>query len=583
MWRSIRFKLVAVYLLLILFALQLIGAYFVRALTASLIHNATDAAVNQAQLIATIAAPQMVLLKANPGLTFSPILSSFPQLMNGAVYVLNSEGVVEDTSAGTALVGQKRIDSVVTQALVGHKRITAIRLDPVSQSRLLAVAVPMMSGGNFFGVVEDVVPIDQVYQTVTQVTTIFYTSSLIVLALTAFLGIILSRALTQPVLDVIRQARTMASGDFSHRVAVTSQDEFGDLGDAINDLTARLQGAISANLHERERLKAVITYMGDGVIAFDPQLKPILHNAIAERLVSAEGPRAFQHAARTLGLSRKELETEPLERTFVKQLGDTLVSVNVTAIRKDDALEGYVAVLRDVTEQEKLNRARRDFVANVSHELRTPLTSIKSYLEVLQEGTDEATQSRFLHVIEQETDRMVRLTRDLLQLSGLDNRSTIRLDGAIDVSSWLGHTVERFRLQAERQGVEIQLDCDSKAAIHGNRDMLDRVLDNVMSNALRHTQSGGTVKIHANASLETVHIQFKDTGSGIPAEDLPHVFERFYRVDKARSRRLGGTGLGLALAREITEQHGGRIAIDSEVNRGTTVTLLLPRLKEVSP
>jgi len=580
MWRSIRLKLVAVYLLLILFALQLIGAYFVRALTASLIRNDTQTVQSQAKLLATIAAPEVATNTNQGAQSFTSILSSFPQF-NGTVYLLNTSGVVEDSSAGPALVGQKRTDSVATQALVSHSQALAIRFDPLSSQHLLVVAVPMFYEHKFLGVVEYVVPIQNTYATVRQVTTIFYTSSAVVLLFTAALGIVLSRTITKPVLDVTRQARTMAAGDFSQRVAVRSDDEFGDLGNAVNDLTDKLEGAIAANLRERERLRAIITYMGEGVVVFDASFQATFSNDAALRLL--RGQKRQADFATLLGLRPKKNAVPQTERAFVKQVEDALVHVHVTAIMDDETLEGYVAIIRDVTEQEKLNQSRRDFVANVSHELRTPLTSIKSYIEALQDeaGDDADTRSRFLTVIAQETDRMVRLSQDLLQLTGLETKQEVYSESVVEVGPWIQASLQRFDLQAKAQRVSLELSASDAAHIKGNRDLLDRLLDNLFSNALKYTTDGGRVTISTRVVSDELRIEVADTGIGIPQEDLPHVFERFYRVDKARSRRRGGTGLGLALAREITERHGGQITIASKVDFGTTVTVILPLLEEV--
>jgi two-component system sensor histidine kinase VicK len=574
-WRSIRSKLVIIYLLLILFATQLIGAYFVRALTASLIRGDTEAAKNQAQLIATIAAPEMRGDGKPPGERTSAI-RSYSQLVTGVVYILNKDGVVIDTNAGTALIGQKRIDSVATQALVAREQSVAIRYDSATEQHLLAIAVPIVNQREFLGVVECVVPIQNTYATVRQVTTIFYTGSALVLALTALLGIVLSRTITRPVLDVIQQARKMAAGDFSQRVDVHSDDEFGDLSRAINHLADKLEEALAANTRERERLQAIIKHMGDGVIALDANFQVVFLNDAAQRFLTQIGP----NAAEVLGLERA-LQGGVSDKAFLRTLGKTVLHVHCTAIRKHGEIEGYVAVLRDVTEQEKLQNARRDFVANVSHELRTPLTSIKSYIEALQDhGDDPELREKFLGVIAQETDRMVRLTEDLLQLSGLEMGKATFTESLLDLRQWLEESVQRFSLQAQSRNIDLSLDCPETVQLKGDRDWLDRLLDNLLSNALKFTPAHGHVKVSANLEAEDVHLIVKDDGIGIPAEDLPHVFERFYRVDKARSRRMGGTGLGLALAREIAERHGGTIWLISEIDKGTEVHVRLPKHEE---
>lgn len=585
MGRSIRVKLVVVYLLLMLLSMQLMGAYFVRTLSHSLIGGETTSVQSQAQLLATIAAPSMAKAARSAGTSpsdISPILSSLPEFLNGAVYLLSPTGVVIDTSTGSALIGQKRVDSVATQSLVTHARVAAIRTDPVTQTHLLAVTIPMFDQHQFVGIVEYVVPIENLYLTVRQVTTIFYSGSVAVLALTAILAIIVSRIITRPVFDVTRQARIMAGGDFSQRVAVRSDDEFGELASAVNDLTDKLEDALAANLREQERLQAVIKYMGDGVVAFDKSLKPIFTNVAALRLLPG-GETGLDGLADVLDVPRVRGAAAPGDQAFIKDLGDALVNVHLTAILEHGEVGGYVAVLRDVTEQEQLNQARRDFVANVSHELRTPLTSIRSYIEALQGDVGEEPETRraFLLVIEREADRMARLTQDLLQLSGLEMGNDRYRESAVDVTRWLVDGVQRFRLQADAHDVQLSLQPPVSVILKGDPDLLDRLLDNLLSNALKYTAAGGSVTVSTTVRKQFLELRIQDTGVGIPEGDVPHVFERFYRVDKARSRRKGGSGLGLALVREITERHGGRIHIESVVDHGTTVIVSLPLDEEV--
>ncbi|WDL99173.1 ATP-binding protein [Alicyclobacillus sp. ALC3] len=576
MWRSIRVKLVAVYLLLILFSLQVIGAYFVRSLNTSLMRNETQTVKAQAQLIASMAAPEITKAAKDPQ-GFSSVLASMPQLINGSAYILNPQGVVLDTSVGRALIGQKRVDSVVTETTVSKQPATAIRVDPITNQYLLEVAVPITDQGRFQGVVEYDVPVQGIYTTIHQVTTIFYTASLVALLLTAALSVILAQTIARPVVEVTRQARHMAAGDFTRRVAVNSNDEFGELSTAINDLAEKLAEALAENARERDRLQAVITYMGEGVVVLDANRETVFVNDAAHRLLTNPEDQA-QTVADLLGV-RNHAGSDSTEGTFVRAIGDNLMHVHLTPMRQHGQVDGYVALIRDVTEQEKLNQARRDFVSNVSHELRTPLTSIKSYLEVLldNQDADAKTQREFLGVIERETDRMVRLTQDLLHLSGLDSRQTPIRWSDIGVSDWLTSAVDRFQLQAASLGVKLEVQGKTDAVIRGDRDMLDRVLDNLLGNALKYTASGGRITLSAIPHSTVVKVVVADTGMGIPAEDLPHVFERFFRVDKARSRRRGGSGLGLALVREITELHSGRVRISSDLNVGTTVTVELPR------
>lgn len=585
-WGSLRLKLVLVYTLLILFAIELMGAYFVRALTTSMIHNQSISAKNQAQLMATLVAPQLRSGAKHTNSSITTVLQSVPQFLSGTVYLLNADGEVTYTSGGGALVGQKRTDSVATQALLRRSDTVAIRYDPLTRQHLLAIAIPVKVDQKFYGILEYVLPIQGTYNTIRQVTTIFYTGSGVVLILTLFLGIILSRALTRPVLDVTRQARVMAAGDFSVRVTANSNDEFGDLVQAINHLASELDDALARNRLEQERLRAVITSMGDGVIVLDSECHVLFFNDAAHRMM--KGSDTETSFVEQLGLESliEEAALAPDgDMTLLVDYGDSTFDMSLTKIQRREETDGFVAVIRDVTEQEQLNESRRDFVSNVSHELRTPLTSIKSYIEAIRDldEDEEDTRELFLDVINQETDRMVRLTRDLLQLSGLDRSGVHQLLQAISVSELLGQIEKRFAFQAESQELAFHVEHIGKvdACILGNRDMVGRIMDNLLSNAIKYTPEGGHIHVYANIFEVTVQFVVVDDGIGIPPEDLEHVFDRFYRVDKGRSRRLGGTGLGLALAREMTLQLGGSIDIESELDVGTKVYVDFLRDTEV--
>jgi len=247
--------------------------------------------------------------------------------------------------------------------------------------------------------------------------------------------------------------------------------------------------------------------------------------------------------------------------------------------RREIGITGTIAVLQDVTEQEEMEASRREFVANVSHELRTPLTTIKSYAEALDDGamTEPQLGERFIGVIRNETERMIRLVTDLLHLSRLDsNEAPLRMQ-TVDVVEMLEDVADRFSFQMQQKHIEYQVQVeDGITQVVVDRDQMDQVLDNLVSNALKYTPEGGSIRMEGVKRDGLLSISVQDTGMGIPKKDLDRIFERFYRVDKARSRNMGGTGLGLSIAREIVKAHGGDIHLESEVDQGTRATFTLP-------
>jgi two-component system sensor histidine kinase VicK len=243
-------------------------------------------------------------------------------------------------------------------------------------------------------------------------------------------------------------------------------------------------------------------------------------------------------------------------------------------------IEGVIVVLQDITEQKKLDDMRKEFVANVSHELRTPLTTVKSYTETLMDGAmdDKEIAMEFLGIIDSEADRMALLVRDLLQLSRFDNKQ-VHLDiSDIEMNDFLALTVKQYQIHAEAKRQELTFEPYEKPVfIHADRDRLGQVVNNIVTNAMKYSLEQASIKIYITEDDTYYKISVKDTGMGIAREDLPRIFERFYRVDKARSRAMGGTGLGLAIAKEIMEGHGGRLSAESEYGKGTTMTMWFPK------
>jgi two-component system sensor histidine kinase VicK len=240
---------------------------------------------------------------------------------------------------------------------------------------------------------------------------------------------------------------------------------------------------------------------------------------------------------------------------------------------------GTVVVMQDITEQTKLDMARREFVANVSHELRTPITTIKSYAETILDMAQEDTpETNFIRVIEQEADRMTRIVTDLLTLSKLDNSAKTAMDKKVfNLSELVGSVVEKLKINANNLGLTLSYKQEGDtSAFFGDKDRMEQVITNIVSNAVKYTPSGGNVEVVCSAKYTEAVVCVSDNGIGIPEKDLPRIFERFYRVDKARSRESGGTGLGLAIAKELVEMHGGRINIKSREGKGTSVIISLP-------
>ncbi|RJE83275.1 cell wall metabolism sensor histidine kinase WalK [Paenibacillus sp. 1011MAR3C5] len=602
-FRTIQVKLVIIYLLLILVAMQLIGVYFISTVKNSLITSFTNNLKEQADILSKFAAPSLLPNMESEGDStdnttedLNLVVRNLFSISGAEVQVLDANGKVVATSLQVhqSYIGQKNKSLAVSRALQNIPDNEEEIIDE-DNTRKKMIALPVTYNDKVVGAVYVVASMTELYETVNRVNQIFFSGTLIALGLTGVLGILLAHTITNPIQGLTRQAEAVADGRFDLKAPVLGDDEIGRLSMAFNDMTIRLKEALSANEEENEKLVSVLSNMSDGVVAADERGRIIVWNRRALELLDVETFQGVE-LADLLGLSPEKLaelqsgrgRTLLINRDHAETEGhdDSLLKLTVTPIhRRDKGITGTIAVLQDVTEQEKLEQSRRQFVANVSHELRTPLTTIKSYAEALGDGALEERElsERFVGVISNETERMIRLVTDLLHLSRLDSNQAPLRRRQTNIHEMLDEVADRFSFQLLQKSITANVYVErglKKAWL--DRDQIDQVLDNLISNAIKYTLDGGSIQIAARKVEDTglLEISVKDTGIGIPKKDLTRIFDRFYRVDKARSRNMGGTGLGLSIAREIVKAHGGTILLASELNEGTTVSFTLPLLQE---
>lgn len=593
-FRTIQAKVIIIYVLLILIAMQLIGVYFVSAMKNSLISNFTTDLQERAELMSVLAAKTLAGTDPDedPVENLQVMVNNLFNLDGAEIQVLDATGKVLTTSVSSHAdyVNTKNTQTVVSRALQGISDNEEDIID-ADGIRKKVVAKPVIHNGKNVGAIYIAASMSELYETMQWTNNIFISGILIALGLTAVLGVILSHTITHPIKELTRHARAVAEGRFTEKTPVFGSDEIGQLSQTFNYMTSRLREALAQNEEEKEKLASILTNMSDGVIATDEAGCVILMNRRAGQMLGVEGEEL---AGRDIGslLGLEDPEAEWLARGGVSDFKlleikpreggqPFMMRVTFTPIhRREIGITGTIAVLQDVTEQEKLEASRREFVANVSHELRTPLTTIKSYTEALEDGAldDKQMAPRFVSVIQNETGRMIRLVTDLLHLSRLDSKEAALRLQQVDIVEMLEDVEDRFSFQMQQKGVRTVIDIKpgvSTAML--DRDGIDQVLDNLISNALKYTPDGGTITMEAAITDHgMLSLSVADTGIGIPKKDLDRIFERFYRVDKARTRNMGGTGLGLSIAREIVRNHGGTISLQSELEKGTKVTFTLP-------
>lgn len=589
MFRSIQWKMVLIFLLLILMAMELIGVYLLQSLDNYYIEEFSTSLRVQAQILGGFLSTYL------SGTTRQEDLDRFVEdfsISAGVdVYVLDANGIVLSSPVEKRdKMGERILQPEVNIALGGNAA-EFIRTNEETGEEFLYLAIPITSSTQQLGVVYVVASLSPIKKTIADIRAILLSAGALALGITVVLALILARTITGPIREITSKASKMAAGDFEHQIKVRSNDEIGQLASMFNYLTQQLELTMGEITQEKNKLEAILTHMADGLIALDRDGKIIALNPAAADFFGVQQEQILEQPLTRLrtAVNWQEIVDTVTEQGEVMRL-ITLDEPKHMVLRAyfaplktvEDSLYGVVVVLQDVTEEQKLDNLRREFVANVSHELRTPITTVKNYVETLQDGVDNPELEKvFLGVIASETDRMARLVTDLLQLSQMD----------YDKARWdwaplhLGELLEDIHLRLEPHlqqkkltfAIQVQPDLSQ---IIADSDRIGQVLVNVLSNAIKYTSEGGRISVQVDEKTYTntngVEIKVKDTGIGIPEEDIARIFERFYRVDKARSREMGGTGLGLSIAHQIILAHGGRIDIESEVDRGTVVSIFLP-------
>jgi len=586
--RSIQWRVVVVFLLLALLAMQFIGAYLLSSLEDYFLGNFADNLKIQAEQLSRLVRDQ--LAEPDPGRLEELLAQVVGQ--PDRVMILDSDGyIITGTGDATDPAGKRLTDAPILNASLGGTPQQRRVVDPDTDQRFLEYYQPIVPGasGPVAGVVYVSSSLEPIYQNLADIRGILFSATSVALALVGILAFFLARTIAGPIREITHRASLMAAGDFDQEIQIRSRDEVGQLAAMFNYLTMRLRQTLAEIAAEKQKVEAILQHMADGILALDRAGTIILVNPAARQILHLSPERRLEGLLPSQVLP--DFDVMPLVRRALmtrSELSDQLsleepervLEAHVTPLwTGDDEINGFVVVLHDITEQQKLERMRKEFVANVSHELRTPLTTIKSYVETLLEGAMENRQvgRRFLNVVDSEADRMNRLVADLLQLSQIDYLQ-VRWDRKLlPVSELVDDVYDKLRGQAERSGVELACEYSDGLYVYGDFDRLQQVLLNLASNALKFTPEGGTVDLVAQPKgRDFVEFVVRDNGVGIPEDDLPRVFDRFYRVDKARSRELGGTGLGLAIAREIVQAHGGTINVESEVGKGTSVTFTVP-------
>ncbi|MCQ2978666.1 MAG: cell wall metabolism sensor histidine kinase WalK [Clostridia bacterium] len=582
---SIQWKLIAVYNIIVLIAMIVSGLFILWQLEEyeyGKIEGELSAITNNFMSVTLEDDSEETII--NTFRTYLEENSSFYTDKDTELYVLDPVGNYLFSSVPENEFDDRTFaKSAIISAINGTKKFE--RIKDSDNNELMTYACPVIIGDKVSVIIYTRMQTTSVVATIEKTRTIIVLSTVIAMILSVVTGFIFAKTLTDPIKDLTNTASRMARGEIYQSVDVKGNDEIGQLARTFNFMSYELNKTLSDITNEKNKLQTVFEHMQDGIIAFNIQGEFIHANtAIFDILENHKKIFKIEDLTKILGI---EIDLDEFIRsntnmmknydiTYKKKILNVVV---VNYLNDKKVTEGIIIMVQDATEQKKLDNMRKEFVANVSHELRTPLTTVKGYVETLMDGNvdDEETKERFLRVINNETDRMTFLVHDLLELSRFDN-SQIKLEKTdVDIYELVKDACLAQKITANNKKQNLVVDLpNEKQLIRVDSRRIIQVVTNILSNAIKYSEEKATIKVYSKKTEDTLEIIVEDNGMGIPKEDLERIFERFYRVDKARSRAMGGTGLGLPIAKEIMQMHGGDIVMESEYKVGSTCHIIFP-------
>ena len=592
--KSIRWRMTSLYLIIIAVSLSTIGGYFIWRLEVFYMDNLKRHLQNEVKIMVEL----FSALQEED--TFAENVNAVCERVgretgNRVTFVAAGGEVLGDSHEDIDLM-ENHLHRPEIQDALDRGRGAGRRFSATMDKDMYYLALLMDETDPASGFVRISVPLAHINENIAQMRLILVSWVLLALILAALLSLRFSRRLIKPLDEIGMVARAITSGDFDQRVQVQTEDELGVLGRTINRMGQTLKEKVQQISQEKSKLESVMSSMTSGVILCDSGGRINYINEAAIETFGVEGKKVvglpLQSAIRNFLLYEKlqevlktgEMKSFELNLFFPETRVVQVHMVPITGGIAGDTGEEIIsvlAVLHDITGIRSLERMRSEFVANVSHELRTPLTTIKGYAETLLEEsnrTDPETVERILTIIDKEAGRLARLLKDLLNLSQIESSKAVMKKQKVDLYPVLEDAVSLLREQATEKTLHLEVEAPSRdlPTVTGDPDWLLQLFIDLLDNAIKYTPAGGRITLQITHQPGEVVVSITDTGIGIPAANLPYIFERFYRVDKARSRSVGGTGLGLAIVKHIVEAHNGRVEVQSTVGEGTTFHIHLP-------
>jgi len=584
MFRSIRWRIAVPYVVLILLATAALTVYFSDFIRQAHLADLRTQLAAEARLVGEAVAP--LLLEGGMVETIDPLVKRWGELLEARVTVIRADGVVlGDSHEHPAAMENHLGRPEVQQALADGVGVSTRHSRTVGYEMMYA-AIPVEIGGRATGIARVALPLTQIEASVARLRRTVVVASLFTALLAGLLALFIAGQLARPLRGLTRLAERLARGDLGGRIYLSSQDEVGRLADAFNHMATEIQMQMEALADQRNTLTAVLTHMADGVVITGGEGQVRLMNPAAARMLGlSEGTatgESFVAVARdhqVVEVWHRCRETSEEQSETVEMVGHGPFLRVVVSPLRDTSQGGCLVLLQDLTQIHRLETVRRDFISNISHELRTPLASLKALVDTLHDGAldDPPAARRFLQRMETEVDALTQMVQELLELSRIESGQVPLRLKPTPVADVVLPPVERLRPQAKRAGLRLTVDLPTDLPpLLADVERVQQVVTNLVHNSIKFTPSGGQVTLSAEPVGDEVIISVRDTGVGIPADDLPRIFERFYKADQARSG--GGTGLGLAIAKHIVLAHGGRVWAESVEGKGSTFYVALPAL-----
>lgn len=582
MAKSIKWRLVLIYVILVIIVMIICGSLIVW-----LTSNNEYLSMRQDLVYAvdlTIQGLDMELTKDEVGDALKLYIENNNNLyLDKKIFLLDSEGNTIFPSNDNEPVKSFYYPQVMG-ALYGNK---TNELDNVilagSDIEYKGYAEPIYYKGKVEYVVYILASTEKIKATLHQTIGVIVLAMILAIFMAAILGFIFSGFLTKPISILTKKAKEMTSGKLDNPIQVYSDDEIGQLTSNFNTMAKSLKDTLDQISGEKNKLEILFAYMTDGILVFDKEGVLTHNNPASENMLKFSNQKNFKDIFNDhLDISFTNIFNRVLKETVQHIIKINEKYYNLCLAKffsQSEKQMGMICVIQDITEHKRLEELQKEFVANVSHELRTPITTIKSYTETLLDGalSEREIAVNFLEVINYESDRMTTLVKDLLDLSKLDNKQTSFIKEEFNLNELLMNSLEKFKIHVEKKEQRLFANLGNNIFyVFGDPNRTEQVIKNIISNAVKYSPKGADIQVSIYEKDKDVIIEIEDSGLGIPEEDICRIFERFYRVDKARSREMGGTGLGLSIAQEIMQVQGGNIKVESVYGEGTSFYIIFP-------